>query len=72
MGYRQLSDIRVYEYVLEDGTVVWSFTKSPNLVTPPQRMSLQNKHGLLLSSFIGGLRKEGMALLRGAEEDDVG
>jgi hypothetical protein len=60
---------RVYEYVANDGTVYWSFTKHNQTITPPTRLVLQNRLGRLLSQFTLFLRKQGKAL---DSEEDAG
>lgn len=55
--------VRVYEYMDADGTVYWSFTKHPNVVSPPTRLVLQDRKGTMLGQFLVKLRLQGFALL---------
>ena len=55
--------VRVYEYVDAEGTVYWSFTKSPTTVSPPIRLVLQDRKGTVLERFLVNLRLQGHALL---------
>lgn len=57
--------IRVYEYVDEEGTVYWSFTKHPTTISAPKRLALQSRKGTILGPFLVRLRLQGMALLHG-------
>lgn len=58
------SQIRIYEYVADDGTTYWSFTQHPTTVSPPKRLVLQSRKGIVLGMFLVALRNQGMALLR--------
>ena len=51
---------RMYEYIADDGTVFWSLTKKPSMVSPPTRLLLQDKKGLLLGQFVVQLRYESL------------
>lgn len=58
------SAVRVYEYVDVDGTVYWSFTKHPSVVSPPIRLVLQDRKGTMIGQFLVKLRQQGFALLQ--------
>jgi len=60
---------RVYEYVAEDGTVFYSFTRMPTKVVPAQRLYLQSRLGVHLLNFLVDMRRKGEALARTFEED---
>jgi len=55
--------VRVYEYMDDEGTVYWSFTRRPGTVSPPIRLVLQDRKGTMLGQFLVKLRKQGLALL---------
>ncbi len=55
--------VRVYEYMDADGTVYWSFTRHPSVVSPPTRLVLQDRKGTVLGRFLVKLRMQGFALL---------
>lgn len=50
---------RVYEYVAEDGTVYYSFTRHPTMVVPTQRLYLQSRLGNHLLNFLVKMRHRG-------------
>lgn len=54
--------VRVYEYVDANGTVYWSFTKHPSVVSAPTRLVLQDRKGTVLGQFLAKLRLQGFAL----------
>ena len=56
--------IRVYEYVADDGTTYWSFTKQVPLISAPKRLVLQSRKGTILSLFLAQVRAQGLALFR--------
>lgn len=64
---------RVYEYTTDDGTVFWSFTKLPKMISPPTRLTLRKKVGTHLINFLVKLRQRGELLQQESEvEEDVG
>ena len=65
------SEPRVYEYVTDDGTVFWSLTRLPTMVSLPTRLTNQNRKGLPFNHFMGQLRLEVKALQKAVTEDDV-
>jgi hypothetical protein len=62
---------RVYEYVADDGTVYWSFTKHKQTTSPPKRLILQSRVGKHITNFLVELRQRADALRR-LEEIDAG
>ena len=60
---------RIYEYVADDGTIYWSFTRHKQSVSPPKRLFLQSRVGTHLINFLTELRKRGDELAREAEDD---
>lgn len=48
---------RVYEYVADDGTTYYTFTRSPSTITPPTRMVLQSRLGVHYSHFLVKMRQ---------------
>jgi len=62
---------RVYEYVTDDGTVLWSLTRLPTSVSLPTKLTNKNRKGVLFGHFMGMLRLEVKALQRAVFEDDV-
>lgn len=56
--------IRVYEYVDDEGTTYWSFTKQPTTISKPLRLVLQDRTGIVLQQYLVQLRLRGLALLR--------
>jgi len=63
---------RVYEYTSDSGAVFWSFTKLPNMVSPPQRLYLKARVGTHLINFLAKLRQRGDVLSRDTEGGDEG
>jgi hypothetical protein len=61
---------RVYEYVSEDGTVFYSFTRTDTVVVPAQRLYLRSRLGTHLLNFVFNLRRKGEALARDPEGDE--
>lgn len=56
-GHRKKAAVlRLYEYVADDGTIYWSLTQSPMLVSPPTRLLLQDRKGLVPGLFLHRLR----------------
>lgn len=53
---------RVYEYVTQDGIVVWSFTRFPGVVTHSQKLILDGAEGTPLSQYLADLRGLGRVL----------
>ena len=71
MSTVKLADLpgkRVYEYVAEDGTVFYSFTRSSTKVVPVQRLYLQSRLGTHLLNFLVKMRQRGEAIARGDED----
>jgi len=48
---------RVYTYVGQDGTVYYSFTRKPKVVTPSQVLTLESRLGIHLENFVPKLRQ---------------
>lgn len=63
-----LPGTRVYEYVAEDGTVFYSFTRTDTKVVPVQRLYLQSRLGTHLLNFLIEMRRKGEAIADGDEE----
>mgnify|MGYP003964871155 CR=1 FL=1 len=61
---------RVYEYRDDDGTVYYSFTRSPNIISPPKRLKLQGRIGVHLVNFLTRLRRVSESMQ--GTEGDVG
>jgi hypothetical protein len=57
---------RLYEYVDADGVVYWSFTQHDGTISPPKRLVLQSRRGMVLGNFLVQLRLQGLALMRGS------
>jgi hypothetical protein len=55
---KKAANARVYEYVADDGTVYWSLTQLSQTVSPPVRLVLQDRKGLVPGQFLGRLRME--------------
>ena len=60
---------RVYEYTTDDGMVLWSFSRLPNMVNPPKRLVLTSKLGRHVMNFLADLR---LASELDPEEDEFG
>lgn len=60
---------RIYEYMAQDGTVFWSFTRYNAKVSNPLRLVRQSNIGMLLPLFLVYLKKRGQALF---SSGDVG
>ena len=56
------SQPRIYEYLTQEGVVVWSFTKLPNLITHSQKLILDTREGVPLTQYIADLRGLGRVL----------
>lgn len=65
---------RVFEYVDAEGVTYWSFTRLPATVSPPRRLVLQSKLGVVLPNFVVEIRRTGLAMMQGteAEMEDLG
>ena len=61
--------LRVYEYVSDDGTTYWSFTRSDRLVSPQQRLVLQNRMGIPVINYANHLRQMAQEFLFGPEPE---
>jgi hypothetical protein len=61
---------RVYEYVADDGTVFWSFTRYPRLISPPMRLVLQDRVGTPVVPYANQLREQGKALALAVPEEE--
>lgn len=59
--------LRLYEYIADDGTIYWSQTQNPTLVSPPTRLLLQDRRGLVLGQFLMRFRTDGAV-----EEEEEG
>jgi len=53
---------RVYEYVTQDGIVVWSFTRFSTMVKHSQKLILDTPEGTPLSQYLADLRGLGRVL----------
>jgi hypothetical protein len=53
---------RVYEYEGSDGATYYSFTRQPNMLSPPVKLRLKSKLGTHLTNFLVKLRRLGDAL----------
>ena len=62
---------RVYEYKSSDGTTYWSFKKHKKTVSPPTRLILQDRVGMLYIRFINYLR-EVASYMQLADDEDEG
>ena len=58
--------LRVYEYQDADGNVFWSFTKLPQLISPPLRLALQSRIGTHVINFLVKMRRRAEDLGRGS------
>lgn len=47
---------RVYEYVTEQGVVVWSLTKLDTTISPATRLVMRDGRGVPLGAFLRKLR----------------
>lgn len=65
-------NLRVYEYVADDGTTYWSLTRHPSIVSAPKRLVLQDKRGTVLGQFLVELRHQGELLDSGGAADESG
>ena len=61
--------LKIYEYVGDDGTTYWSFTRSARLVSSPMKLTLQNRIGVPVVNFANKLRNLGNFLITDAETD---
>lgn len=61
---------RVYEYKDSDGNTYWSFRKQKKTVSPPTRLILQDRVGMLYIRFINYLRE--VASFTHLSDDDEG
>lgn len=68
---REAAVPRIYEYVAADGTTYWSFTQHLSMVSPPKRLVLQSRKGIVLPAFLVQLKQIGAALARGPIEEPV-
>lgn len=48
---------RVYEYTDDEGTIYYSFTRAPNIISPPKRLKMQGRVGVHLINFLTRLRR---------------
>lgn len=62
---------RVYEYKDSDGNIYWSFKKHEKTVSPPIRLVLQDRVGMLYIRFINYLRQV-VSLLQMVDDEDEG
>ncbi len=64
---------RVYEYKSSDGVTYWTFHKQQKTVSPPTRLILQDRVGMLYIRFINYLREvASFAQLVDDDGDDQG
>jgi len=64
---------RVYEYKSSDGTVYWSFKKQMKTISPPTRLILQDRVGMLYIRFINYLREvASFAQVTDDDGEDIG
>ena len=61
---------RVYEYVDDEGVVYYSFTRAPNIISPPKRLKLKGRVGTHLVQFLVKLRRLSESLQM--PDDDLG
>jgi len=70
------SQARVYKYTGQGGTVYYSFTRRPKMITTSQILSLESRIGTHVENFIPKFRAEGRKFMRkrrpGDEEDETG
>jgi len=59
---------RVYEYVDDEGTTYYSFTRATNIISPPKRLRMQGRVGVHLINFLTRLRRLSEAV-QGPGED---
>jgi len=59
---------RIYEYRDDQGVLYYSFTRAPNIISPPKRLKMQGRIGIHLSRFVVNLRRMS-ELLQLAETD---
>lgn len=65
---------RVFEYVANDGTTYWSFTRSDRLISPLQRLVLQDRLGVPVPLYAARLRTMAQEFLEGPDstiEEDL-
>lgn len=60
-GHEKQADARarVYTYTAQDGTVYYSFSRKPKVITPSQILTLESRVGTHLENFIPKFRREG-------------
>lgn len=61
---------RVYEYKASDGTTYWSFKKQKQTTSPPTRLILQDRVGMLYIRFINYLREVATYVQLSDDEDE--
>ena len=66
------SPIRVFEYTADDGTIYWSMIQRGQTVSPPLRLTLTDRKGMMLGQYIGQLRMVALATQQELEEPDAG
>jgi len=53
---KNMSSVRVYEYISKDGIVYWSLRQHKDKISNPKRLILQNRIGTPLSAFLVYIR----------------
>ena len=48
---------RVYEYRDDEGVIYYSFSKAPNIISPPKRLKMKGRIGTHLGQFLVRLRR---------------
>ena len=61
---------RVYEYKDTDGNTYWSFRKQKKTMSPPTRLILQDRVGMLYIRFINYLREVASFTMMSDDEDE--
>jgi len=58
-----MSGRRIYTYKDDEGNTYWSFMKRMQTVSPPTRLTLQNRIGKHVINFLTSLRQKSEASL---------
>ncbi len=63
---------RVYKYIGQDGTIYYSYSRKPKVITPSQTLTLESRLGTHLENFIPKFRQESRRHVRtqGDEPDE--
>jgi len=65
-----MGNVRVYEYVTDDGDVFYSFTKLGQRVSKPTRLILIDRLGVPSERFLTLMRHQAISRSRRSESDD--